>query len=60
MSDRISERDWQAWDEQIEREFSPGGRGRPLLAELEHEIAEGKSTAMEEAFAERRRRVRLK
>ena len=24
----------QAWDEQIERDFSPGGRGAPLLARL--------------------------
>ena len=43
-----SERDWNAWDEQIERDFSPGGLGMPLLAELEREIAEGKSRPMEE------------
>lgn len=43
LADWISERDWQAWDEQIERDFSPGGRGMPLLAELEREIAEGKT-----------------
>jgi hypothetical protein len=29
------------WDKQIERDFSPGGRGAPLLIELEREIAEG-------------------
>jgi hypothetical protein len=51
----LSERDWQAWDEQIERDFSPGGRGMPLLAELEQEIAEGKTRPMEEGFAERRK-----
>jgi hypothetical protein len=43
LADWISERDWQAWDKQIERDFSPGGRGTPLLAELEREIAEGKT-----------------
>ena len=51
----LSERDWRAWDEQIERDFSPGGRGMTLLAELEREIAEGKTRPMEEGFAERRK-----
>ena len=36
----LSERAWTAWDAQIERDFSPGGLGIPLLAELEEEIAE--------------------
>lgn len=43
----LRERDWDAWDEQIERDFSPGGRGVPLLAELEREIAEGKTRSMD-------------
>ena len=51
----LSERDWKVWDEQIERDFSPGGSGMPLLAELEREIAEGKTRPMEEGFAERRK-----
>jgi hypothetical protein len=51
----LSERDWKAWDEQIERDFSAGGRGMPLLADLEREIAEGKTPPMEEGFAERRK-----
>jgi hypothetical protein len=34
---------WSAWDEQIEHDFSPGGRGAALLTELEREIAEGKT-----------------
>ncbi len=50
----LSERDWKAWDEQIEGDFSPGGRGMPLLADLEREIADGKARPMEEGFAERR------
>ncbi len=44
----------EAWDKQIERDFSPGGRGMPLLAELEREIAEGKTRPIEEVCAERR------
>jgi hypothetical protein len=51
----LSERDCQSWDEQIERDFSPGGRGMPLLAELGREIAEGKTRPMEEGFVERRK-----
>jgi hypothetical protein len=41
LADWLSERDWQAWDERIERDFSPGGPGAPLLVELEREIVEG-------------------
>ena len=54
----LSERDWKAWDEQIERDFSPGGCGVSLLAELEREIAEGKTLPLEEGFTERRRKSR--
>ncbi len=50
----LSERDWKSWDDQIERDFEPGGRGAPLVAELEREIAEGKTTRMENSVAEHR------
>jgi hypothetical protein len=53
----LRERDWKAWDEQIARDFSPGGRGMPLLAELEQEIAERKTRPMDEGFAERRNSI---
>ncbi|MDP8981024.1 MAG: hypothetical protein M3O35_10580 [Acidobacteriota bacterium] len=53
----LSERDWKAWDKQIERDFVVGGKGMPLLAELEQEIAEGKTRPIEEGFAERRNRA---
>jgi hypothetical protein len=53
LADWLSERDWQAWDEHIERDFSDGGRGKPLLIELEREIGEGKTVPMEEGFAQR-------
>ncbi len=39
----LSDRDWKVWNEQIESDCSPGGRGMPLLSELEQEIAEGKT-----------------
>ena len=55
LANWLSKRDWNAWDEQIERDFSTGGRGMPLLAELEREIAEGQTRPIEEGFAERRK-----
>ncbi len=51
----LSERDWKVWDEQIERDFSLGGRGMPLLAELEQDIAEGKTHPMKQSFDEFRK-----
>ena len=51
----LRERDWKSWDEQIERDFSPGGCGEALLAELEQEIADGRTRPIEEGFAERRK-----
>ena len=55
LVDWFEEIEEQSWDKQIERDFSPGGRGMPLLAELELELAEGKTRPMEEGLAERRK-----
>ncbi len=55
LADWFEELEERAWDKQIEKDFSPGGRGMPLLAELEREFAEGKTRPMEEGFAERRK-----
>jgi hypothetical protein len=55
LADWFEELEEQAWDKQIEGDFSPGGRGVPLLAELEREIAEGETRPMEEGLAERRK-----
>jgi len=55
LADWFEELEERAWDEEIERDFSPGGRGMPLLAELEREIAEGKTRPIEEVCAERRK-----
>ncbi len=35
------------WDEQIERDFQPGGRGEKLLAEVDADINAGKFGPME-------------
>ena len=40
------------WDRQIEEDFSPGGRGYPLLEEVEADIAAGRVESMEEFLVE--------
>jgi hypothetical protein len=37
----MSERDSRAWDEQTERDFSPGGAGMALLDEIDARIDAG-------------------
>ncbi|MBZ5620608.1 MAG: hypothetical protein LAQ69_18065 [Acidobacteriia bacterium] len=55
LADWFEELEERAWDEEIKRDFSPGGRGMPLLAELEREIGDGKTRPIEEVCAERRK-----
>ena len=55
LADWFEQMEEHAWDQQIEQDFSPGGRGMSLLAELERELADGKTRPMEEGFAERRK-----
>ena len=44
----LEEREEAAWDEEIESDFSPGGRGTPLLAKVKADIRAGKFKPMEE------------
>ena len=43
------------WDREMQRDFSPGGRGMKFLDQIKREIAEGETRPIEEGFAERRR-----
>jgi hypothetical protein len=45
-----------AWDEEIERDFAPGGRGESLMGGIMQEIAEGKAHPIDDGLAKRRRR----
>jgi hypothetical protein len=47
LAEWFEELEEQAWDEEIEWDSSPGGRGMQLLRELETEIAEGKTQPLE-------------
>ena len=51
LADWFEELEAQAWDEQIERDFSPGGRGMPFLESVKREIEEGKTLTFEEGLA---------
>jgi hypothetical protein len=51
----LHEQTMDAWDVEMARDFSPGGRGMGFLEEVRLEIAEGKSRPMEEGWAQRRK-----
>ena len=42
------------WDRQMQRNFSPGGKGTRFLDQVKHEIAQGPVRPIEEGFAKRR------
>ena len=52
----------EAWDKQIERDFSISGRGAHLVRKIDHEIdlaiASGNSTPLDQKLRERREQLR--
>ncbi len=58
FADWCEEREQEAWDEEMERDFSPGGRGDHLVEridrEIEHIKATGGVTSLEEGLRIRR------
>jgi len=66
QEDKVSLASWlnvqtmDDWDQQMRRDFSPGGKGMKFLEQVKREIAEGVAEGtvrpMVEGFAERRRR----
>ena len=64
--DRLSLTSWlnlqtmDGWDRQMQRDFSPGGRGARFLEQVKREVAEGVASGtvrpIEEGFAIRRER----
>jgi len=60
--ERLELADWldamknRAWDAEMERDFSSGGRGTRLLEEVEADIREGRVKPMEEFLAEAKAR----
>jgi len=60
-SERLKLADWfeemkeRAWDAEMERDFSPGGRGDHLVEKINREIDAGRFTPMEENRKTRRK-----
>ncbi len=55
MKEWLEELEEAAWDAEMERDFSPGGRGHRLLEEVEQEINQGKITPMDEVLRPRQK-----
>ena len=51
----LAELDYNQWDQEMVKDFSPGGRGYHLVEKLKKDIAEGKARPMEEGFAAHRK-----
>ena len=51
----LEEREQAAWDAEIEKDFSPGGRGMPLLEKVKADIRAGKFQPMQEGRKVRRK-----
>jgi len=49
----LNELEYDAWDREMVKDFSPGGHGAALAERVKRQIAEGKARPMEEGFAER-------
>ena len=52
LVDWIEELEEKAWDQEMERDFAPGGRGEHLLAEVQADIAAGRTKPLAEVLAE--------
>ena len=52
LADWLEEMEEDAWDREMESDFSPGGRGVHLLDEVKSDIAAGRTKPMEEFLAE--------
>ena len=51
----LNEMEYDDWDKQMVKDFSPGGRGMQWVEEAKREVAEGNSRPIQEGFDGRRR-----
>lgn len=52
----IMEQEYDDWDKEMARDFSPGGRGYHLVDAIDREIEEGKFTSLEQGLESRRKK----
>jgi hypothetical protein len=53
LADWFEEMEERAWDAEMERDFSAGGRGHHLVEKVNQELDSGKFTPMKEALRSR-------
>ena len=53
LADWFQELEDRAWDAEMERDFSPGGRAQTLAEKIDREIEEGKFTPLDEGMRSR-------
>ena len=56
LLDWLEKIDQEAWDKEIERDFAPGGRGQSLIAEVEADIAAGRTKPLTDVLADAKRK----
>jgi hypothetical protein len=56
LVDWLEELDEQAWDAEIERDFSPGGRGHHLVEKIDQHIDRHGSTLLDEGLRSRQKK----
>jgi hypothetical protein len=56
LADWFQEPEEQAWDAEMRRDFSPGGRGQSLAEKINQEIDEGRFTPLKEGMRSRQGR----
>ncbi len=56
LADWLQELEDRAWDAEMERDFSPGGRAQALAEKIDREIEEGKFTPLDEGMRSRQGR----
>ena len=56
LTNWLEELEERAWDAEIERDFSPGGRGQSLLEKANKEIENGNFTSLDKGLRSRQGR----
>ena len=56
LADWLAELEERAWDAEMERDFSPGGRGHALAEKINREVEGGKFTPLDEGLRSRQGR----
>jgi len=51
----LNDLDYDEWEKEMVKDFSPGGRGYHLVGRVKRDIAQGKARPMDEGFTARRK-----